>query len=41
MIGVIMYVFGLMSENQVKAYYGTNVDTPYVVKNVIENEREE
>lgn len=37
-IGLLMFVFGLMSEILVKTYYGTHVDTPYVVKEVVENE---
>ena len=36
-IGVLMFVFGLMSEILVRTYFGTNVDVPYNIKEVIEN----
>lgn len=37
-IGVLLFVFGLMSEIMMKTYYGMGVDKPYSVKEVIENE---
>lgn len=40
-IAVLMFVFGLMSEMLMKTYYGVHVDTPYVIKEVIENGKEE
>lgn len=40
-IAVLMFVFGLMSEILMKTYYGVHVDTPYVIKDVIENGKEE
>ncbi|MCR4705952.1 MAG: glycosyltransferase family 2 protein [Lachnospiraceae bacterium] len=36
-IGLIMIVFGLMSEILIKTYFGVHVDTPYSVKETIEN----
>ena len=36
-IGVLMFVFGLMSEILMKIYYGTNMDIPYSVEKIIEN----
>lgn len=36
-MGVLMFVFGLMSEIMVKVYFGTHVDTPYNIKEVVEN----
>lgn len=36
-IGVLMFIFGLMSEILVKIYFGTHVDTPYSIKEEIEN----
>jgi len=36
-IGVLLFVFGLMSEIMMKTYYGTHVDTPYCIKDVIDN----
>ncbi len=38
-IGLLMFVFGLMSEIMIKTYYGVHVDTPYCIKDV--NVREE
>ncbi len=35
-IGLIMIIFGLMSEILVKTYYGVHVDTPYSIKSVEE-----
>lgn len=37
-IGLLMFVFGLMSEIMIKTYYGVNVDVPYSVKDIIINE---
>jgi len=36
-IGMIMFVFGLMSEIMMKTYYGVKVDQPYNIKAVHEN----
>lgn len=36
-IGVLLFVFGLMSEIMMKTYYGLHVDTPYSIKEVVEN----
>ena len=36
-MGMLMFVFGLMSEILIKTYYGVHVDVPYSVKEVIEN----
>jgi glycosyltransferase involved in cell wall biosynthesis len=36
-IGMLMFVFGLMSEMLMKIYYGVKVDVPYNIKEVIEN----
>lgn len=36
-IGVLLFVFGLMSEIMMKTYYGTHVDTPYCIKDTMEN----
>lgn len=36
-IGLLLFVFGLMSEIMMKTYYGTHVDVPYSVKSVSEN----
>lgn len=36
-IGVLLFVFGLMSEIMMKTYYGTHVDSPYSIKSVTEN----
>lgn len=37
-IGLLLFVFGLMSEVMLKTYYGTHVDSPYSVKEITENE---
>lgn len=37
-IGLLLFVFGLMSEIMMKTYYGTNVDVPYSIKEIIDNE---
>ena len=36
-IGLIMIIFGLMSEILIKTYYGAHVDTPYSIKSIEEN----
>lgn len=36
-IGVLMFIFGLMSEILMRTYFGTHVDTPYTIKEVVEN----
>lgn len=36
-IGVLLFVFGLMSEIMMKTYYGTHVDTPYSIKEITNN----
>lgn len=36
-IGLLMFIMGLMSEIMIKTYYGVHVDTPYSVKEMIEN----
>ena len=35
-IGLIMIIFGLMSEILIKTYYGAHVDTPYSIKSIEE-----
>ncbi len=37
-IGVLLFVFGLMSEIMMKTYYGVHVDTPYSIKSIEEYE---
>lgn len=37
-IGLLMFVFGLMSEILIKTYYGVHVDTSYSIKEIIEYE---
>ena len=39
-MGVLMFVFGLMSEIMMKVYYGTHVDMPYSIKEIVENVEE-
>ena len=36
-MGGIMFIFGLMSEILIKIYYGMQVDTPYSIKEQLEN----
>lgn len=36
-IGILLFVFGLMSEIMMKTYYGVHVDTPYSILSVEEN----
>ena len=33
-VGVLLFVFGLMSEIMMKTYYGSGVDMPYSVKTI-------
>ena len=40
-MGVLMFVFGLMSEIMMKVYYGTHVDLPYNIREVVENTEEQ
>lgn len=39
-MGVLMFIFGLMSEILMKTYYGTHIDTPYTIKEIVENAEE-
>ncbi len=36
-IGLLLFVFGLMSEILIKTYYGLHVDAPYSIKEISEN----
>lgn len=36
-IGLLLFVFGLMSEIMIKTYYGTTLDSPYNIKSITEN----
>lgn len=36
-MGMLMFVFGLMSEILIKTYYGVHVDVPYSIKEVVDN----
>ena len=36
-LGLLMFVFGLMSEILVKTYFGVHVDKSYSIKEVVEN----
>ena len=38
-IGLLMFIFGLMSEIMIKTYYGVQIDTPYSVREVINVEQ--
>ena len=40
-IGVLLFIFGLMSEIMMKTYYGSHVDSPYSIKAVVDTEEEE
>lgn len=40
LMGVLMFVFGLMSEILMKTYYGTHIDMPYNIKEIVENMEE-
>lgn len=39
-MGVLMFVFGLMSEILMRIYFGASVDVPYSIKEVVENSEE-
>lgn len=39
-IGLLLFVFGLMSEILVKTYYGIHVDSSYSIKEIVNNEEE-
>lgn len=39
-IGLLLIVFGLMSEIMMKTYYGVHVDTPYNIKETWDSEKE-
>lgn len=39
-IGLLLFIFGLMSDVLVKTYYGMHVDTPYSIKKVTNTEEE-
>lgn len=39
-IGLLLFVFGMMSEVMMKTYYGTKVDSPYSIKEVVENDED-
>lgn len=34
-LGLLMFIFGLMSEIMIKTYYGVQVDTPYSIKEIV------
>jgi len=40
-MGMLMFVFGLMSEILIKTYYGVHVDVPYSIKEVVDSEENE
>ena len=40
-IGLLMFVFGLMSDIMLKTYYGLDVDTTYSIKEIIDNKKAE
>lgn len=37
-IGLLMFIFGLMSEIMIKTYYGVQIDTPYSIKKITNTE---
>lgn len=39
-IGLLLFIFGLMSEILIKTYYGTGIDDSYSIKEIVENEKE-
>lgn len=39
-VGVLLFIFGLMSEIMMKTYYGLNVDSPYSIKAIDEYKEE-
>ena len=38
--GLFLFVFGLLSDILVKTYYGSKIDTPYNIKEVVENKED-
>jgi hypothetical protein len=40
-MGLLLFVFGLMSEILVKTYYGTGVDCSYSIKEITEYSEDE
>ena len=38
-MGVVMFIFGLMSEILMKIYFGTHVDMPYSIKEIVDNKK--
>lgn len=40
-MGVLMFIFGLMSEIMMKIYFGVHVDMPYNIKEIVENKEED
>lgn len=38
MIGLLMFIFGLMSEMLMKTYYGVHIDIPYSIRDIMINE---
>lgn len=40
-VGLLLFVFGLMSEILMKTYYGVHVDSPYSIKNIVENKNDD
>lgn len=39
-MGALMFILGLMSEIMMKVYFGTHVDKPYNIKEIVENAEE-
>ena len=39
-VGVLLFVFGLMSEIMMKTYYGTKIDSPYSIKSITDTEND-
>lgn len=37
-MGLLLFIFGLMSEILIKTYYGVHIDKPYNIKQIIDNE---
>lgn len=40
-VGLLMFIFGLMSDMMSKTYYGSGIDKSYSVKETIENKETE
>ena len=40
-IGLLMFIFGLMSDMMSKTYYGIGIDSSYSIKEVIDNTSKE